>query len=197
MSTNPRIGPYELQQRLENYTPGECWKAFDIRQHLYVTLYILRVDTQVSPDATAQFYKKTHALTNLQHPNIAQVLDIHALQSSKSEHGVLVVTEYNGIGTLAEYFQSIATLTPRASSEALVSIFAGIGAAIDYIHEFGIIHGALKPSVILLDKQKPVTDPSNPPKNSRLLYQLSLPAAHSTAERYILHRSGTGSRLYR
>lgn len=165
MSANQRLGPYELQQRFNSSALIEVWKAFDVHQRRYVTLYIHHVPAQVSADTVAQFESRMQVVGELHHPNIAQVLDIRLLQATNTgEQGILVVTEYIEGSTLGDYIRTTTASGQAATPDEIVRMLTPLCAAIDYAHQQGIVHGAIKPDHLLLDKNNAPADMPGVPK---------------------------------
>ena len=165
MSTEQRIGPYELQQLLKKNTQLEIWKALDTRQRHYTAISILHVDAQVSPNAIKHFHEKIESLSHLHHPNIAQVLDIRTVQAAdKTDRGILIASEYIEGQSLADYIQDTTRSGQIPPLNELVRLLAPICAAIDAAHQHNIIHGAIKPGNILLDKHNMLPNAPGLPK---------------------------------
>ncbi len=150
MSINPgRIGKYELQERLVSGAVGEIWKAFDTQQRHYVAMKIIPINVQTSTDFTPRFYREAGVLAALRHPNIVPVQDFRVAQSGNEAY---IIMNYVEGPSLADYLGSTAhkgTIPPHAE---IIRLLAPIADALDYAHQRNVIHGALKPAVILLGK---------------------------------------------
>jgi len=181
LSTVQRIGPYELQELLIDDALVEVWKALDTRQRRYVGVSILHVNPQVSTNAIAHFHEKIETLTHLHHPNIAQVLDIRTVQAvDKADRGILVAFDYVEGRPLADYIQDTSRNNHIPRLATIVRLLAPVAAALDYAHQHSIIHGALKPENILLDRHNTLPDVPGIPRligfcTRYLLPSLSLP----------------------
>src|SRR5581483_7068573 len=149
---------YELQQRLESDTLSETWKAFDTQRRLYVTIKILHFNPQVAADLVPRFQRETRGLTSLHHPNIAQVLDVvvpdiaSIKPDTTSNYEACLVMEHIEGQSLADYIHVTSHTGKFPTVAEIVSLLAPIGAALDYAHRQGIIHGRVNPSHILFDK---------------------------------------------
>lgn len=153
MSNGQRIGPYELQELLIEDALVEVWKALDTHQRRYVSVSILHVNPQVSTNAIAYFHEKIDTLIHHHHANIAQILDIRTVQAAdKSDHGVLIASEYVEGQSLADYIQATERGEHTPSLKTIVRLLAPVAAALDYAHQQGVIHGAVRPANILLDQ---------------------------------------------
>jgi len=150
MSTNPgRIGKYELQERLVSGAVGEIWKAFDTQQHTYVAIKIIPVTEQTSTDFTQRFYREAEVLVALHHPNILQVQDFRVSQSGSQAY---LIMDYVEGPSLAGYLDTTAHKGTIAPFPETIRLLAPIADALDYAYQRNVIHGALKPAAILLDK---------------------------------------------
>jgi eukaryotic-like serine/threonine-protein kinase len=150
MSINPgNIGKYELQERLVSGTVGEIWKAFDTQQRYYVAIKIIPINAQTGTDFTSRFYREAGVLATLRHPNIVPVQDFRVAQSESEAY---IIMDYIEGPSLADYLGATAhtgTIPPPAE---IIRLLAPIAGALDYAHQRNVIHGALKPTVILLGK---------------------------------------------
>ena len=155
MSVAPRrLGKYELLQQLGRGNVGDVWKGRDVALHRDVAIKILHSDLQADPHFMSRFTDKGQALASLHHPNLVQVYEasIHRPAES-SETIVYIVSEYIDGYTLVDYLQATSHRGNFPSIADIVHIFTSIGAAVDFAHQNGIIHGNIKPSNILLNKQ--------------------------------------------
>jgi eukaryotic-like serine/threonine-protein kinase len=165
LSNVQRIGPYELQELLIDDTLEEVWKALDTHRRRYVGVSILHVNPQVSTNAIAHFHEKIENLIHLHHPNIAQILDIRTVQAvDKANRGILIACDYIEGQSLAHYIQASSRGEHSPSLDTIVRLLAPVGAAIDYVHQHGITHGAVRPGNILLDKHNTLPDAPGVPR---------------------------------
>ncbi len=128
------------------------WKAFDAEQRYYVCLYISRVSPQIASSRVTQFFDKMQQVAALRHPNIVQVLDLCTVQmsSNTTEQGVLVVTEYAEYQPLTSYIEAITRTGQLPTPQEIVHLLTPICNALDYVHQQGLVHGAIRPASILL-----------------------------------------------
>jgi serine/threonine protein kinase len=159
MSTHQRLlGQYELQQRMANTTVDEDWKAFDTQRRRYVSVKLLRVGSAVPPDVLSRFLETIKNVITLQHPNIVPLLDCRMSQVSGSADRdtgsdiLCAVSEYIEGMTLTEYLKSASHKSSVSAADEIVHLFSPLAAALDYAHQHGVIHGSIRPDVMLLDK---------------------------------------------
>ncbi len=155
MSTNPgRIDKYELQELLGQGAMTEVWKAFDTQSRRYVAIKFLRTNLQLVPDFVTRFQRETVAIASLHHPNIVQYHDfsISQLPGTGNVTAYIVMDFVDG-GTLAGYIRNTSRQGKFLPAVDIIRLFTSIGAAVDYAHQHGIVHGQLKPTNVLLDKR--------------------------------------------
>jgi serine/threonine protein kinase len=144
-----RIGKYELRGHLGSGAVGEIWKAFDTQQHCYVLIKIIQVNAQADDDFTSGFYREAQTLAALHHPNIVPIQDFRMSQSGSEAY---LITDYVEGQSLADYLDETTHLGKFLPSAEIVRLLTPIAAAVDYAHQHNVVHGALRPGAILLDK---------------------------------------------
>jgi eukaryotic-like serine/threonine-protein kinase len=147
-----RLSQYELQELLESDHLTELWKAFDTQQRRYVTLKILQIPQGAMGDFAPKFLAENQKLSSLQHPNIAQVVDAQIVTNTQGNNAC-IVTEYVEGQLLTDFMKGTVHTGNFLDASELITLLNGLGSAIDYVHQRGIIHGAIQPSNIILDKQ--------------------------------------------
>jgi eukaryotic-like serine/threonine-protein kinase len=165
MSTRPnRIDEYELQQSLGQNGISEAWKAFDRQAHRYVAIKLFHAQLKSDPAFVTRFQQQAHTIVSLRHPNIVPCYDFSISQFPETESATAyLVMEYLEGGTLADYNRNASQTGKLLSIPAIVHLFISIGMAVDYAHSQHVIHGNLKPTNILLDKQNTVRIPIGEP----------------------------------
>ena len=165
MSTNPfRIDKYELQQSLGKNNITEVWKAFDNQAHRYVAIKLFHAQLNADPDFVTRFQKEAQTIVSLRHPNIAPCYDFSVSQFSETASATAyLVMEYLEGGTLADYNRNTSQTGSLLPIASIVHLFSTIGTAVDFAHRQHMIHGNLKPSNILLDKQNTANSPIGEP----------------------------------
>lgn len=141
-----RLGNYELQERLGAGVVGEVWKAFDTQRRHYVAIKIVPINMQAGEDVTSRFYREGQALAALHHPNIAPIQNFRISQSGSEAY---IIADYVEGPSLADYLNSGARAGKMPPPAEIVRLLAPIASALDYAHQRGAMHGALRPAVIL------------------------------------------------
>ncbi len=156
-----RLGKYELQERLRPAAVGEIWKAFDTQQRRYVTIKIIPVNTQASADFIPRFYREAQILAALRHPDIVPILDYHMPQSGSEAY---IVMDYVEGPSLADFLSATARMGKIPPPAEIVRLLAPVAGALDYAHQHNVIHGALRPTAILLDRMGATSPSPGEPK---------------------------------
>jgi predicted negative regulator of RcsB-dependent stress response/predicted Ser/Thr protein kinase len=139
---NRVIGPYRLRGQLGEGGMGTVFLALrdDGAFRKSVALKILRRD-QATPDLVGRFQQERQVLANLDHANIARILD-----GGQTSDGLpYYVMEYVEGLPLDKFCDQ-----RKLDLEGRVRIFVQICDAVHYLHEHLVIHRDLKPSNILV-----------------------------------------------
>jgi serine/threonine-protein kinase len=140
-SGNLLAGRYRTIKRLGSGGMATVFLAEDQRLHREVAVKRMHAE---SPDEVAKrFQREAHLGATLNHPNIVSIFDIEA-----DDENVLIVMEYVSGGTLKDALAR----GPLPRQHAL-KVLKGVGAALDYAHEHGVVHRDVKPANVLLDAE--------------------------------------------
>jgi hypothetical protein len=137
----PRIGSYELVDRLGAGSQGEVYHARHVRLRRDVALKVLIRGADVA--ATQRFLREMRVAAALSHPNIVTVLD-----GGMDEDRPYYVMELVEGSTLDKRLLVEAPL-PIALA---VEMAAGLASGLDCLHTHGILHRDIKPANILWAK---------------------------------------------
>lgn len=133
---------------------AEVWKAFDTQARQYVAIKFLHANLRVDPDFAARFQREAQTIASLRHPNIVQYQDFFISQPPGTGNTTAsVVMDYVDGGTLSDYIRNTARQGKFLPMMDIVRLFTSIGAALEYAHQHGVVHGQLKPANILLDRR--------------------------------------------
>jgi serine/threonine protein kinase len=138
-----RVG-YELLDVLAVGRTGFLYKARQIRLDRIVSLKLLPPDLRRDLATLARFQREATVIARLHHPNIMQVFDFD--QQGGQPY---LVMEFVGGCTLTEHVVEN-PLTPRPAA----ALLATLARAIHYAHQCGVIHCALKPGSIMLQRDE-------------------------------------------
>ncbi len=136
-----RIDNYKLLQKIGEGGMGEVWMAEQIspvRRQVALKLVQPRLNTK---QVIARFEAERQALSMMDHPNIAKVLDAGATDNGNP---YFVMELVNGI-PLVEYCDE-----RNFNVRQRLELFVSICCAVHHAHQKGVIHRDLKPSNILI-----------------------------------------------
>ncbi len=140
-----RLGAYQLVELIEAGGMGEVYRGFraDDQYHKQVALKLIRAG-QDSGFVINRFKNERQILANLDHPNIARLLD-----GGTSEEGApYFVMELIEGKSIDKYCQ-----TCQLDIAGRLRLFLQVCSAVQYAHQQLIIHRDLKPSNILVTSE--------------------------------------------
>ena len=142
-----RIGPYELVRPLGQ---GGMGAVFEVRQEGLSRPLALKLLARGEVDARAleRFRREGQALARVRHPG---VVTVHVAEDST--HGPYLVTDLVPGEDLERWLERAGPPTPRRA----VEIARDLAAAVEAVHEAGLLHRDIKPAnVILTPEGRPV-----------------------------------------
>ncbi len=145
-ATDPRLGSlldrrYRLLERVGEGGAGVVYRALHEEMGRPVAIKVLHPELFPSPVALARFRREARAAGALVHPHAVTVFDFGRTQEGEP----YLAMEYCDGGALSDRL-AVSGALPGA---AVVSLLAGIAAAVDAAHRQGIVHRDLKPGNIL------------------------------------------------
>ncbi len=135
------FGRYHLLERLGAGGMGEVYAAFDPQLDRRVALKLLRAGALSASEGKARLVREAQAMARLQHPNVATVHDVGAVD----EH-VFVAMEFVEGETLGEWLRG------DRSWEEVLDVFVQAGAGLAAAHHAGLVHRDFKPDNVLIGK---------------------------------------------
>lgn len=143
---NEKVGPYVLVKNLGEGEYGTVWMA-EKQSAMGLTRYAVKLMMEENPDFEAVRWEREVWEKAGNHPNVLPVIE------ADNYYGRLVlVTEYIAEGSLQDWFRCCVKVPAWEDAAGLVfGLLDGLG----YLHAKGIVHGALKPSNIMLQRGVP------------------------------------------
>ena len=141
---NRTLGGYSLVEELGRGGMATVYKAYQPKLERSVAVKVLDpAYITDDSDVLARFRREAKAIAALRHPNILTVYDY-----GEKDGLAYIVMEYVEGGTLKDRLQGKPFDCQRA-----VGIGIGVGRALAYAHDQGIIHRDVKPANILLHRE--------------------------------------------
>ncbi len=140
LNVGDTLGAYRLVAFLGEGTLALVYKAYHAALDRHVALKVLKPNYQNDPSVRMRFQQEAQQSAHLHHPNILPVYDF----VSAGERMYLAMRHVEGETLRQRLERGPLTLGDAAR------LLGGVGAALNYAHERGLLHGDLKPSNILL-----------------------------------------------
>ncbi len=135
-----QLGDYSLLQQLGKSDFSEVYLAEHMQQHTQVAIKLL----PGIGDNAEEFLTRSAQLVQLRHPHVVPMLDFGA-----EDDCAFLVMDYIPGGTLRQrYPQGV-----RVPFETILPHVRQITAALQYVHERGLVHRDIKPQNILLSAE--------------------------------------------
>ena len=131
-------GRYELVERIAIGGMGEVWRATDLRSGRAVAAKILRPELTGDEIFLARLRAEAANSRGLRHPNLAVVL----AAGERDGSGWLIMELVQG-RPLSDILEERGTMRPVES----LTIMAQVARALQVVHDSGVIHRDVKPSL--------------------------------------------------
>ena len=147
---------FVLEERLGTGGMGTVYKALDLvkeeakDRNPYVAIKVLNDDFRDHPEAFIALQREAKKAQSLAHPNIVTVYDFDRDGST-----IFMTMEFLS-GSPLDRLTKASGFQGLPVEEAL-QIVRGIGAAVGFAHENGIVHSDLKPGNVFLGEDREVT----------------------------------------
>jgi hypothetical protein len=142
-----RIGDrYELIGELGTSASRTVWHARDESTGTDVAIKVLRPELLADPAALGELRAALDEIVRLGHPGILAVSDIVDVDDR-----IALVSRFVPGGSL----RSLLARRGPLPIDRSVSVMAGVCAALDAAHAVGVVHGALTPSQLRLEPDRP------------------------------------------
>lgn len=139
------VSHYEILEKLGEGGMGIVYKAKDLKLDRFVALKFLATRLLPSDSAHARFMQEAHAISALNHPNIATIYAIEELE----EQPVLVL-EYLPGGTLRSQVNRYQQAGSKLPVDTVISYALQMALGLGHAHRHGIVHRDVKTSNALL-----------------------------------------------
>lgn len=136
-----RWGPLVLQERIGRGAFGEVFRAWDARLQRDVALKLLLPDPE-RPDVAGASIREGRLLARVRHPNVVTVFGADSIDGR-----VGIWTEFVDGSTLAYLIQQ----RGRFSLDTVAAIGVDVGAALNAVHEAGLLHRDVTAHNVMLE----------------------------------------------
>ncbi len=156
MNIPEKLGKYEIKEQVGRGSMGIVYRGYDpfTDQDIAVKVALsdsLR-DKETGERYRKMFFNEAHTAGTLKHPNIVGILDAGVEESDEGDHCYIVMELVENGDTLKTYCNA-KNLLPF---ETVVEIIFKCAKALDYAHRNGVIHRDIKPTNILITKDRDV-----------------------------------------
>ncbi|MCC7447520.1 MAG: serine/threonine protein kinase [Anaerolineae bacterium] len=143
-----QLGDYTIQSLLGRGGMARVYKGYDERLQRYAAVKVINNDpTAASQEEYAErFRREARSIARLNHPNIVGVYQFGDFEGNY--YMAMVFVEGRDLRQILKEYADQQKRLPLAD---VVNIIKGIGSALDYAHNRGVIHRDVKPSNIMLD----------------------------------------------
>lgn len=141
------IGRYEVEREIGRGGMAVVYKAFDPLLNRIVAIKLIKMDVfgaSVLGSIRERFNREAKALAKLNHSNIVKILDYGEQDGAP----FLVMDFIEGV--------TIKEITKPIRVDTAVRLLRPIAEALEYVHRQGLLHRDVKPSNIMITKDKHV-----------------------------------------
>ncbi|MDX1518662.1 MAG: serine/threonine-protein kinase [Gammaproteobacteria bacterium] len=151
-SVPEKLGKYEISDLVGRGSMGIVYQGYDPFADKSVAVKVALADSlkdkEVGPRYRKMFFNEAHTAGMLKHPNIIDILDAGV----EDDNCYIVMELVEGGETLKKYTSSDSLLPV----DEVIEIIFKCAKALDYAHRQGVIHRDIKPTNILVTKDKDV-----------------------------------------
>src|ERR687887_1357165 len=140
---------YRLERRLGAGGMSTVELAFDTRLERNVAVKLLAEHLAEDSNFVSRFRREALAAARLVHPNIVQVFDFGAEESTGRQY---IVMEFVDGPSCAEILRELGRLEPSDAVSILTQACSGL----DYAHRNGVVHRDVKPGNLLRSRDRVV-----------------------------------------
>ncbi|HLF74665.1 MAG TPA: protein kinase [Anaerolineales bacterium] len=139
------LGKVHVKSLLARGGMAEVYLGTHITLHRDVVVKILRSHDEEDPSLLERFEREARVVAKLRHPHIVQVFDFDTIDDQP-----YIVMEHIPGPSLSKYLKPLHEKMRRLPLPFVSRILTGVGSALQYAHDSGVIHRDVKPGNILL-----------------------------------------------
>lgn len=138
----PKVGRFELRERLGRGGMGEVYAAWDPDEQRDVAIKVLSRHRETDATAVTRLRKEARALGRLEHPHVVRIFEV-----GEDDDRFFIAMERLEGASLDTILACDASLSPART----LSIITDVCAALTAAHDAGIVHRDLKPANVFVD----------------------------------------------
>jgi serine/threonine protein kinase len=139
------LDTYRVDEFIASTRTSVVYKAWHLQGNVPLAIKVLRMDLTEDPSAIKLFQREARALEKLSHPNIVPFYGLY-----QSSLGLFLVEKYIDGATLKDIIRKRDNKT-FSINETLVFLKV-ICTALNYAHNYGVVHCDIKPGNIMVDR---------------------------------------------
>jgi serine/threonine protein kinase len=140
-----RVGRYRIEARLGDGAAGVVFRAVRDPDGLVVALKVLRTELSQDEVYRRRFVHEARAASEVEHRHLVRVLE-----AGEADGRAFLAVEYVDGPTLAERLDGESGLP----GDEILRLAAELGAGLDALHGAGLVHRDVKPSNIMLARDR-------------------------------------------
>lgn len=137
---------YRLEKLLGHGAMGEVFRARDLKRRQWCAIKLVFPGAELSLQAHRRFVQEAMVVARLSHHNIVEVREFNEDSDGTK---FLVMELLEGVD-----LQTVLGRISRMPLDRVLRIVKGVGAALQYAHDLGVVHRDVKPDNIFLSQQR-------------------------------------------
>jgi serine/threonine-protein kinase len=138
------IRGYKLLERLGSGTMGTVYKAVQLAMDRLVAIKILPASMTSDQNFVARFIQEARAAGKLNHPNLIRIHEVN--KSGQYHYYSMEYVDGMDLGSLIERYEVL-------QAGRVLRIMGQVVRALDYGHQYGFVHGEIRPQAILVSRR--------------------------------------------
>ncbi|HIF50343.1 MAG TPA: cyclic nucleotide-binding domain-containing protein [Thiotrichaceae bacterium] len=156
MNIPEKLGKYEIKEQLGRGSMGIVYRGYDPFADRDVAVKVAMSeslnDSESGERYRKMFFNEAHTAGTLKHPNIVEILDAGVDETDEGDHCYIIMELVENGDTLKTHCHA-KNLLPL---ELVIEITFKCAKALDYAHRNGVVHRDIKPTNILITKDRNV-----------------------------------------
>ena len=154
MNIPEKLGKYEIKEQLGRGSMGIVYRGYDPFADRDVAVKVAMSeslnDSESGERYRKMFFNEAHTAGTLKHPNIVEILDAGVDETDEGDHCYIIMELVENGDTLKTHCHA-KNLLPL---EQVIEITFKCAKALDYAHRNGVVHRDIKPTNILIKKDR-------------------------------------------